>query len=50
MKIRCAGCGEKQRVSFQVWWFYVLTQPDNGPYPHYLCWRDMEDQRRIDGV
>lgn len=49
MKLKCAGCGKTEKVSFRTWWFYFWMDLPH-PYPHLKCWMDMQDQKRIDGV
>lgn len=48
MRIKCAGCGKKEKVRFGTWWFKFIR--DEPMWIHWPCWKDYENQRKLDGI
>lgn len=48
MRLKCAGCGKKERVRFATWWYRLVY--GGATWIHWPCWKDYEDQRKLDGL
>lgn len=49
--LRCAGCGEKWRISFATWWYRLIHDLAGEPaWLHDKCFQDFLDQRKLDGL
>lgn len=49
MRLTCDICGEKEKVSVWLMWYY-MTRAWRDRVLHLKCAQDMEDQRRLDGL